>query len=91
MDSKHNWEKMVENVNNHIRKLNFGYKNQLMRGDVKYYNKLAELIDANTIKVKNNKYSKLTDNKGQVETVRAKTILIAVGGRPSYPENIPNI
>lgn len=83
MDSKHNWEKMVENVNNHIRKLNFGYKNQLMRGDVKYYNKLAELIDANTIK--------LTDNKGQIETVTAKNILIAVGGRPSYPENIPNI
>ena len=55
---------MVENVNNHIRKLNFGYKNQLMREDVKYYNKLAELIDANTIKVKNNKYSQLTDNKG---------------------------
>ncbi|CAD8144411.1 unnamed protein product [Paramecium octaurelia] len=83
VDSKHNWEKMVENVNNHIRKLNFGYKNQLMRGDVKYYNKLAELIDANTIK--------LTDNKGQIETVRAKTIVIAVGGRPSYPDNIPNI
>lgn len=27
IDSKHNWEKMLENVNNHIRKLNFSYKN----------------------------------------------------------------
>ena len=58
---------------------------------MKFYNKLAELIDANTIKVKNQIYVKLTDNKGQIETVRAKNIVIAVGGRPSYPENIPNI
>lgn len=33
----------------------------------------------------------MTDAKGNVEKVTAKYICIAVGGRPNFPENIPNI
>lgn len=48
---------------------------------MKYYNKLAEFVDSHTLK--------LTDSKGNVEEVTSKYILIAVGGRPSFP--LPNI
>ena len=65
---------MVYNVNNHIKSLNFNYRMQLTSNEIKYYNKLAELVDKNTIK--------LTGYNGESEQVTAKYILIAVGGRP---------
>ena len=43
---------------------------------VKYYNMYASFIDANTI---------LLDNGNSQEKVTAKDIVIATGGRPSYP------
>jgi pyruvate/2-oxoglutarate dehydrogenase complex dihydrolipoamide dehydrogenase (E3) component len=73
---------MVENVQAHIKKLNWGYKVALVENGVQYKNKLAEFVDAHTIK--------LTDSKGRSETVTAKNILIAVGGRPTLPTNIPD-
>ena len=39
---------------------------------------LLSLIGPNTIQ--------LTDNKGEKEIVKADKILIATGGRPSYPD-----
>jgi thioredoxin reductase (NADPH) len=42
---------MVNNVQLHIKKLNWGYKTTLASNNVKYYNKLAELQDPHTIKV----------------------------------------
>lgn len=74
---QHSWEKMIESVNNHIYSLNFGYRQELASKNVKYYNKFATFEDAHTIN--------LTDSKGKSEKVTAKYILIAVGGRPSYP------
>jgi len=44
---------------------------------VKYFNAYASFIDAHTIEVDN--------GKGKVEKVTADKIVIAVGGRPSYP------
>jgi thioredoxin reductase (NADPH) len=43
---------------------------------VKYFNSYASFIDAHTI---------LLDNGTKQETVTAQTIVIATGGRPSYP------
>ncbi len=74
----HDWEAMVRNVQTYIKKLNFGYRSDLRDKKVVYYNKLAKLIDKNTIE--------LTDVKGKTETVTAKNILIAVGGRPNHGE-----
>ena len=72
----HNWNTMLQNVNDHVKQLNWGYKVQLMQENVKYYNRLASLIDTHTIK--------LVDVKGNEEIITAKDILIAVGGRPTY-------
>lgn len=43
---------------------------------IKYFNSYASFIDAHTI---------LLDNGTKQETVTAQTIIIATGGRPSYP------
>ena len=75
----HDWGKMVLNVNKHIKSLNWGYKSELISLKVKYYNFYATLQDAHTIHL---------DNGKTQETVTADKIIIAVGGRPSYP-NIP--
>ena len=44
----------------------------------KYYNSYATFVDAHTLKLDN--------GKGKIETVTADKIVIAVGGRPSYPD-----
>lgn len=72
----HNWQVMVGNVQNYIKKLNFGYRSELRSKKVVYYNKLAKLLDEHTIE--------LTDVKGNKENVTSDKILIAVGGRPNY-------
>ena len=64
----------------YIKSLNFGYKNALYKNGVKYYNKLGRIVDANTVELK--------DAKGNIELVKAKNIVIAVGGRPMIPDNI---
>lgn len=75
---KHNWETMVNNVQRYIKKLNFGYKMTLNKEKVKYFNALAKMVDAHTIE--------LVNNAGEKSTVTADKVLIAVGGRPNYPE-----
>lgn len=51
-----------------------------MKNGVKYYNKLGKVINKNTIELK--------DSKGDIEIIKAKNIVIAVGGRPMIPDNI---
>ena len=59
-NTKHDWEKMVAAIQDHIRSLNWGYKVQLRQQNVKYYNKYASLVDKHTLK--------LVDKKGVEET-----------------------
>jgi pyruvate/2-oxoglutarate dehydrogenase complex dihydrolipoamide dehydrogenase (E3) component len=75
---EHNWPKMVKQVQMHIKGLNWGYKSDMIKLKVKYFNSYATFVDAHTIKVDN--------GKGGVETVTAEKIVIATGGRPSYPD-----
>jgi pyruvate/2-oxoglutarate dehydrogenase complex dihydrolipoamide dehydrogenase (E3) component len=78
MSQEHNWGEMISNVQNHIKGLNWGYKSEMIKAKVKYFNAYAEFVDAHTIK---------TDNgKGKVEQITADKIIIATGGRPSYPD-----
>jgi len=70
------WETMVGAVQMHIKGLNWGYKADLMKLKVKYYNSYASFVDPHTIKLDN--------GKGKVEQVTADKIVIAVGGRPNY-------
>lgn len=71
----HSWEKMRENVQNHIKGLNFKYRVNLRENSVTYLNKLGSFKDANTIEV--------TDKKGRKSDITAARFLIAVGGRPT--------
>lgn len=77
MAQTHDWNKMVKNVQMHIKGLNWGYKSDMMKLKVKYFNSYATFEDAHTIKLDN--------GKGKVEQVTADKIIIATGGRPSYP------
>jgi len=79
MKAQHDWGKMVGNVQMHIKGLNWGYKADLMKMKIKYFNKYAQFEDAHTIK--------LTDpiKGGDPVMVTADKIVIAVGGRPTYP------
>jgi thioredoxin reductase (NADPH) len=72
------WEKLVKAVQQHIKSLNWGYKADLMKLKVKYFNSYATFIDEHTIQLDN--------GKGKIEKFTAKDIVLATGGRPSYPE-----
>jgi len=74
----HSWATMVQAIQDHVRSLNWGYKVQLRQKNVKYYNKYATFIDNHTLK--------LTDKGGKEETVTARNIVLAMGGRPIYPD-----
>jgi len=74
---KPNWTKMVTTIQSHIKSLNWGYKADLMKAKAKYFNKFASFVDPHTIK--------LVSDSGE-EQVTANKIVVAVGGRPSYPD-----
>ena len=75
IETKHAWVSMRENVQNHIRSLNFKYRVNLREKGVSYLNKLGKFKDAHTLEV--------TDKKGRVSEITASRFIIAVGGRPT--------
>ena len=76
-EAEHQWTTMVQSVQKHIKSLNWGYKADMIKLKVKYYNAYATFKDAHTVE--------LNDGKGGVSTTTADKIIIAVGGRPQYP------
>lgn len=76
MTQEHDWDKMITNVNAHVKSLNWGYKKALIKSGVKVFPFLATLKDTHTISLKN--------AKGEEKTETARNIIIAVGGRPTY-------
>lgn len=76
IEKKHLWTNMVKNIQQFIKKLNFGYKTSLRSKKVDYFNCYASLIDNHKILLK--------DAKGKEQTITADKILIAAGGRPNY-------
>jgi len=80
----HSWSEMVETVTNFIRKLNFSYRTGARTAGVEYINaraRFASQEDENALE-----YSL----KGEKKTLRAKHVIVAVGGRPTLPA-IPGI
>lgn len=77
----HAWETLVTNVQMHIKSLNFGYRSALMSADVEYVNARASFVDARTVEC--------ADAAGETRRLRAKSFVIAVGGRPRYLDDIP--
>lgn len=75
---EHNWAKMVEGVQDHIGSLNWGYRVSLREKGVNYLNAYGSFVDAHTIKT--------VDKRGREKNITADKILIACGGRPTYPD-----
>ncbi|KAF1469985.1 Thioredoxin reductase 3, partial [Pygoscelis antarcticus] len=73
---KHNWEIMVEAIQNYIGSLNWGYRVSLREKSVTYLNSYGEFIEPHKIKA--------TNRKGQVSYHTADTFVLATGERPRY-------
>ena len=48
---QHNWEVMINEIQNYIRSLNWGYRVSLRDKNVDYINAYGQFVDKNTIKV----------------------------------------
>ena len=86
-DMKFDWNQLVTNTRNHIRMLNFGYKKGLKSASVTYINGLAsfpEHNDGHTLQ-----YVKRFKEKEPPVPLTFDKVLIAVGGRPAIPSNVP--
>jgi thioredoxin reductase (NADPH) len=77
---KLDWDKLVYNITQNIHASNFGYKNQLRAFQVELILSKAYFIDAHTIGYV---------RAGKEKSVTGKYIVIAVGGRPTIPKDIP--
>ncbi|XP_016022417.2 thioredoxin reductase 2, mitochondrial isoform X2 [Rousettus aegyptiacus] len=76
----HNWRKMAEAVQNHVKSLNWGHRVQLQDRKVKYFNIKASFVNEHMVR---------GVAKGGKETLlSAEHIVIATGGRPKYPTHI---
>ncbi|XP_046681644.1 thioredoxin reductase 1, mitochondrial isoform X2 [Homalodisca vitripennis] len=75
---KINWENMRQAVQNHVKSVNWVTRVMLREKQIEYVNGHAEFVDDHKIlaRLKN----------GSERTLTAQNIVIAVGGRPNYPE-----
>ncbi|CAK65577.1 unnamed protein product (macronuclear) [Paramecium tetraurelia] len=82
-----NWDVLVENVQNHIKGLNYGYKGNLQKSGILYLNELATFKDNHTLL-----YGKLDDFKSKDENklreLKFKYCVISTGGRPTKLQSI---
>ncbi|XP_022104980.1 thioredoxin reductase 1, cytoplasmic-like [Acanthaster planci] len=76
--AKHEWNLLVEGVQDHIGSLNWGYKVALRDQSVTYVNAFAEFVDEHTIKTVN--------RKNKVQMMQSERFLLATGMRPRYPD-----
>ncbi|KAM6155066.1 thioredoxin reductase 2, mitochondrial isoform 2-T2 [Rhynchocyon petersi] len=76
----HNWRKMAEAVQNHIKSLNWGHRVQLQERKVTYFNIKASFVDEHTV-------CGVTKD-GEKTLLSADHIVIATGGRPKYPMHV---
>lgn len=74
---KHDWNTMVENIQNVIKSSNFKYRVELRTKGVDYINKYGRFLDKNTLE--------LEDRNGEKSTIVGDHFIIATGERPKYP------
>ncbi|MDJ0743913.1 MAG: glutathione-disulfide reductase [Xenococcaceae cyanobacterium MO_167.B27] len=77
-ESNFDWKTMITAVNNEVDRLNGIYQRMLDKSEVKIYRDHAKFIDSHTIAIGD-------------EKVTAEKILIAVGGKPVKPDDIPGV
>nr|CAD7445317.1 unnamed protein product [Timema bartmani] len=74
----HSWEQLREAVQSHIKSVNWVTRVELRDKQVEYVNGQGYFVDSHTVKAV---------MKGGVErTLKAANIVVAVGGRPKYPD-----
>uniref|UniRef100_A0A7S0LF39 Glutathione-disulfide reductase n=1 Tax=Coccolithus braarudii TaxID=221442 RepID=A0A7S0LF39_9EUKA len=76
---QHAWTSLVSRVQAHVRSLNFGYRSALQKAGVRYLNAFASFQGQDKVA--------LRDRKGRVRVVRANRVVLAVGGRPKFPDS----
>lgn len=54
-DLKHDWSTMVGSVQKHIKSLNWGYKSDLIKLKIKYFNSYATFQDEHTVHLNDGK------------------------------------
>ncbi|XP_030377923.1 thioredoxin reductase 1, mitochondrial isoform X2 [Scaptodrosophila lebanonensis] len=74
---KPDWNKLVSSVQNHIKSVNWVTRVDLRDKKVEYINGLGSFLDPHTMTIK----MKSGDRK-----ITSQTFVIAVGGRPRYPD-----
>eukprot|EP01066_Platyproteum_vivax_P016915 Platyproteum_vivax@DN7253_c0_g2_i1.p1 len=79
--SEFTWSTLVQNVQNHVKRLNFTYRGALRSTKVEYINAYAELVGPSTVSY---------TLKDKTEQIEGKHIIIAVGGRPIVPPEVKN-
>ncbi|XP_072096970.1 thioredoxin reductase 2, tandem duplicate 2 [Mobula birostris] len=77
----HDWGIMANAVQNYVKSLNWGHLVQLQDKKVKYLNLKGVFIDQHTIQG--------VSKKGEKNLLTAENIVLATGGRPRYPADIP--
>ncbi|KAI8435361.1 hypothetical protein MSG28_003682 [Choristoneura fumiferana] len=75
---KIDWAALTESVQNHIKSVNWVTRVDLRDKKIEYINGLGEFKDPHTIVA--------TLKNGSKKELTAKNIVIAVGGRPHYPD-----
>ena len=77
-ETQFDWSTMITAVNNETQRLNGIYERMLDKSGVKLYRQYASFINEHTLAIGD-------------EKVTAAKILIAVGGKPTMPDDIPGI
>ena len=77
-ETSFDWLKMITAVNNEVDRLNGIYQRMLDNSDVKVFRGYGKFVDSHTIEIGDRK-------------VTAEKILIAVGGKPVKPDDIPGV
>lgn len=75
---KIDWAALTEAVQNHVKSVNWVTRVDLREKAIEYVNGLGEFKDPHTVVA--------TMKNGSKKEFTAKNIVIAVGGRPHYPE-----
>ena len=78
VESTLDWPHMIKAVNDEVTRLNGIYQRMLDKSEVKVFRDRAQFVDSHTLKIGD-------------KTITAEKILIAVGGKPTKPKNIPGI
>ncbi len=77
----HDWKTLSSSVGSHIKSTNFGYRTALREEKVDYINALARVTGPHSIEFVDPKTK-------ERRTLTAAHIVVAVGGRPKYPEGV---